>query len=193
MPAHADVAIGYGVFDLTLPRFCANLYAAGRVKRLIFTGGIGAGTGDLGGPEADIWREEVRRSHPALPTDAIIVENRSTNTAENINYTADLLRRHHPALTFGDGIKSALIVASPSRLRRVRLTMWKLQPAVTVFRALPSVDFDREHALYTRQGVNYVEHLVGEIDRIVAYPQRGWIAEEPVPGDVLVATAVLRR
>ena len=193
LPEHAvDAIIGFGVFDLALPRYCADLHAAGKAPRIVFTGGVGAGTGDLGGAEADVWRAETRRSHPTIPDDVFILENRSTNTAENIEYTSQLLAHQSPDLAFGHGIKSALIVASPSRLRRVRLTMWKLQPAVKVWRTSPATNFDRERALYARQGLDYLVHLVGDVDRIGRYPAQGWIAAEPLPADVLAAADVLR-
>ena len=190
--APADAIIGFGVFDLALPRFCAELYVRGMAPRIVFTGGIGGGTGNLGGPEADVWCAEVRRTHPEIPDAAFILENQSTNTAENVEYTAALLTRHHPHLAFGVGIKSAIIVASPSRLRRVQLSMGKRQPAIRVIRQLPRVDFTAEHALYERQGVDYFDHLAGEIDRLTTYAARGWIAAEPVPPEIVAAGDVLK-
>lgn len=193
LPPHAvDAIVGFGVFDLSLPRHCADLYAAGKAPRIIFTGGVGAGTGNLGGAEADVWRAEVRHSHPNIGDEVFILENRSTNTAENIAFTAKLLAEQRATLAFGVGIRSVLIVASPSRLRRVRLTMQKLQPTVSVWRTTAAADFDRERALYARQGVDYLGHLAGEIERIVRYPGLGWIVEEPVPAEVLAAAERLR-
>jgi uncharacterized SAM-binding protein YcdF (DUF218 family) len=189
----ADAVIGFGVFDLRLPQFCADLFSRGHARRIVFTGGIGGGTGDLGGPEADVWRADVLRTHPDIPDHAFIIENGSTNTAENIAFTAELLAKEHPGLTFGTGTKTAIIVASPSRLRRVRLTMAKLQPAVRVTRLLPRVTFENELSLYIGQGVDYLAHLIGELDRIATYPSRGWIVAEPIPADVLAAGEVLRR
>lgn len=190
--APCDAIIGFGVFDLGLPRFCGELYTRGIAPFIIFTGGLGAGTGSLGGPEADAWREALRASHPDIPEEHILTENRSTNTAENIAFTAELLRETRPSIAFGAGIRTAVIVASPSRLRRVRLAMCKLQPAVRVIRQLPPVDFDAEHALYARNGVDYLAHLTGELDRLVAYPKRGWIAPEPLPPEIAAAHAALR-
>lgn len=193
LPSSAcDAVLGFGMFDLRLPRFCGDLHAHGLARRIIFTGGIGAGTGDLGQPEADAWREELRRSHPAIPTGDVIIENRSTNTAENINHTATLLAREHPALAFGQGVRSALVVASPSRLRRVWLTLRLLQPAVQVTRCLPPTDYETEHGLYARQGLDYRDHLCGELDRLVDYPARGWVAAEPLPPEIAAAHEVLR-
>jgi len=190
--AKADAVIGFGIFDLALPQYCAELFTRGHARVIVFTGGMGAGTGNLGGPEAEAWRAEVQQSHPQLSNATFVIENRSTNTAENVGFTAEVLRETHPALAFGRGISSALLVASPSRLRRVRLTMRKLQPAVTVFRTSPSTTLAREQALYASHGIDYFAHLAGEIDRLVTYAERGWIAPEPVPRDVLVAAAALR-
>ena len=187
-----DAIIGFGVFDLGLPRFCGDLHRAGAAPRIIFTGGIGAGTGSLGGPEADAWRHALRRSHPEIPDAAVIVENRSTNTAENIALTAALLARDFPALTLGGGIRRAIIVASPSRLRRVLLTMRQLQPGVQCVRQLPPFTLEGETALYTANGVDYHAHLAGELDRLIDYPRRGWIAGEPLPPEIAAAHAALK-
>lgn len=189
-----DAIIGFGMFDLSLPVFCGELYAQGRVRRIVFTGGIGAGTGSLGQPEADAWRDALLRAYPDLPRERLITENRSTNTAENIDFTAALLARDFPEFSFGRGLRTALVVTSPSRLRRVKLTLQHLQPELRVTRCLPpATNFDREAALYANQGQDYIAHLAGELDRIVAYPARGWIAAEPLPPEITTAHATLAR
>lgn len=187
-----DAIIGFGMFDRSLPRFCADLYLQGLTPKIIFTGGIGAGTGDLGGPEADVWRDELRQAYPTIGDDAFILENRSTNTAENIRFTAERVARTHPDLTFGLGLRRAIVVASPSRLRRVRLTLWKLAPGVHVTRLLPRVNLDAEASLYARQGIDYLGHLIGELDRLATYPDRGWIVGEPLPASIETAGKILR-
>src|SRR5450759_4968089 len=73
--ASADAVLGFGMFDLKLPRFCGELYARGLARHIVFMGGIGAGTGDLGMPEADAWLAELRRSHPHIPQEHVITEN----------------------------------------------------------------------------------------------------------------------
>lgn len=186
-----DAVIGFGVFDLRLPRLCGDLYTQGLARRIVFTGGIGAGTGNLGGPEADVWRAVLAESYPDIPSDDVIVENQSTNTAENVTFTAALLERTSPALAFGQGLRRVLVVASPSRLRRVWLTLAQLQPALAVVRHSPDANFEFERTLYEAQGIDYLAHLAGEIDRIVAYGARGWIADEPLPGAVAAARALL--
>lgn len=194
LPAQpVDAIIGFGVFDLRLPSFCGDLFRAGVAPRLIFTGGIGAGTGQLGQPEADAWRQTLRRTHPEIHDDVVILENRSTNTAENIAFTAALLAREHSTLTFGLGLRTAIIVTSPSRLRRVRLTLRHLQPALRVTGLLPAHSFASEAQLYANNGFDYLDHLTGELDRIADYPSRGWIAPEPLPPTIAAVRAQLRK
>lgn len=192
-PAHpCDTVIGFGTFDLALAAFCGELHARGLARRIVLTGGIGAGTADLGRPEADAWRDEILRTHPHLDPRNIIAENRSTNTAENIEFTAALLARDFPELAFGRGLRTALVVASPSRLRRVKLTLRHRLPELRAWRSLPAADFDREFALHERKGIPYLPHLAGEIDRIRDYPTRGWIAPEPLPSEILAARHQLK-
>jgi len=189
----ADAVLGFGMFDLTLAMYCGDLYAQQRARRIIFTGGVGAGTADLGEPEADAWSAALFRAYPTLPPADVIVENRSTNTKENIAFTAALLARDLPELAFGRGIRTALIVSSPSRLRRVKLTMQLLQPHVRVTRQLPRTDFDHERALYESKHLDFIEHLAGELDRIIAYPARGWTVTETLPPAIANAHATLRQ
>jgi uncharacterized SAM-binding protein YcdF (DUF218 family) len=188
-----DAVIGFGMFDLTLPRFCGQLYEQGLVRRIVFTGGIGAGTGNLGGCEADVWRQVLARSHPTIPDADVIVENQSTNTGENVAFTSALLRRHSAGLAFGTGLSRVVVVASPTRLRRVGLTLRRQHPELQVTRLRPPVALEDDARLYVSQGLDYVRHMAGELDRIVDYPRKGWIVDEPLPEAVAAARQVLSR
>lgn len=188
----ADAVLGFGVFDLVLPLYCGRLFRSHHARHVIFTGGIGAGTADLGGPEAEVWGRELLRADPAFPTASLLLENRSTNTTENIQFTAEQLKRERPDLAFGVGIHSVLVVASPSRLKRVQLALRLWLPDLRVTRTLPPSSYLREQALYASKGHDYLAHLTGELDRLVSYPARRWIADEPLPAAVAEAHAVLR-
>ena len=187
-----DAVLGFGVFDLKLPRFCGELYVAGHARQIIFTGGIGAGSADLGQPEADAWYAELLRTYPHIPRDHIILENRSTNTSENIRFTTALLAQQYPALSFEHGIKTVIAVAAPSRLRRVRLTLKQMQPKLHILGQHADSSFDAELALYAGKGIDFVAHLVGELDRIVDYAAHGWIFPEPLPPPIAAAYHVLK-
>lgn len=192
-PQPVDAIVGFGTFDLSLPRLCGDLHLRGWAPLIIFTGGIGAGTADLGQREADAWRAELRRSHPEIAADRVILESRSTNTAENIRFTDELLVRVHPGREFGAGVREVIGVASPSRLKRVALTWKKLQSTVPLVRQRPAAaTYATEKALYAAKGFDYDAHLGGELDRIVDYAERGWIAAEPLPAEIFDARARLR-
>ena len=187
-----DAVIGFGTFDLHLATYCGKLYTDGRVRRIIFTGGVGAGTADLGQPEAMAWLAELRREFPLIPVTDVLTETRSTNTAENVRMTATLLAAAGPDWAIGYGVRRALIVASPSRLRRVKLTLQHLHPELVTDRSLPPSSFERERQIYEEKGLDYVSHLQGELDRLATYPARGWIAMEPFPAAIVAAHAILR-
>lgn len=188
--APCDAVIGFGHFDLSIPRRCAELVRSGAAKRIIFTGGIGAGTADLGRAEADAFLQELTRSDPELAHDAVI-ENRSTNTGDNIRFTRAVLESLSPPLRFGEEIRSVLLVATPCRQRRVWLTWQKLVPEVRAWNVPPATDYESLQALYWTKGEDIRQQLVGECQRIRDYPGRGWIAASEIPSSIADAAQTL--
>jgi len=188
-PSFADAAIGFGHFDLRIPRLCGELARGGKARTIVFTGGIGAGTGQLGGPEADAFLRELLRLFPELKR--VVTENRSTNTAENIRFTAELLQQSHPDLALGGGIRSAILIAHSIRLRRVRQTWRRLCPQVPAVGISPATDYATEAALYAKNGLSLTAQLGGEVDRLRQYPTRGWIEPIEIPPAIAAARAEL--
>jgi uncharacterized SAM-binding protein YcdF (DUF218 family) len=178
-----DAVIGFGHFDLGIPRRCLELLDQGLAKHILFTGGIGGGTADLGEPEAEAFLRLVRKEAPQH-ADRVIVESRSTNTAENIRFTEALLQRDHPSLAFGQGIRSVLLVATPCRQRRVWQTWLKLQPSVTACNAPPAASLEEITDLYAAKSQSILDQMLGEYQRIRDYPTKGWIAHHPIPQEI---------
>jgi uncharacterized SAM-binding protein YcdF (DUF218 family) len=113
-PAPADVAIvlGAAVWGTEpSPVFAARidhgvaLYRRVRVRRLVFTGGVGAGNRDA---EAEVGRR--RAIAAGVPDRQIAVETRSTITFENL--------REAKALLSAEGAPRVLIVSDPLHMRR---------------------------------------------------------------------------
>lgn len=180
----ADVIIGFGHFDLSIPRHCGELYIQGYAERIIFTGGIGSGTADLDQPEAQAFLKELCRSYPDILTEAVILENASANTSENIQFTRKKLEREFPDFTFGREIRSAILVANAYRQRRVWLTCRKQLTTITFINAPPNTTFEREYGLFTDKGLELPELLIGEVERFERYAEAGYIVAEPLPDDV---------
>lgn len=187
-----DAVIGLGHFDLAIPRYCLECVQKGHARQIIFSGGIGAGTADLGQPEADAFLEVLKHEVPEWASRAV-VENRSTNTAENFLFTESLLRERYPDLALGAGIRSVLLVATPARQRRVGLTWQKLFPNIPSWNAPVPHDWESLKALYQSKGEDLNQQLLGEYDRIRDYPARGWIAPVPIPPEITQAAEVLRK
>ena len=185
-PAAADAVIGFGHFDMKVPRRCLELYRQGRAPLIVFTGGKGAGTADLGRPEAHAFLEEVQRAG-GVPEKDVLVEDRSTNTGENLEATARLLQQHGRPLGSDGGIRSALVVANAYRQRRVFLTCRLLHPGVRFFNAPPDTSFDTERSMFAEKGQDLVALLVGEVRRLLEYPARGFCLPAEIPPEVLAA------
>lgn len=192
VPLKADLIIGFGHFDMEIPRQCGRLYEAGFAPRLLLTGGVGAGSANLGQPEGMAFFEVLQREFPDIPEADIVVESRSTNTTENITFSDAALRAADGDFCFGKGIRSVLAVASPYRQRRVALTMQKLYPDIMVINTPPTSTFVAQRALFALKGQDLVPLLAGEVERLEKYAALGYIAEEPLPPEIREAYAVLK-
>ena len=179
----ADIIIGFGHFDLSIAEKCLQLYQKGLSSKILLTGGIGAGTADLPKPEADAFYDHIRKIDPGIPEEAIIIENKSTNTAENIRFSNNLLKKEYE-LEFQKGIHSALIIANPYRQRRVDLTCKKLFPSVSYFNTPPTSEFETEKNKFAEKGFDLIFLLKGEIERIKEYGKNGWIQQTTIPAEI---------
>jgi hypothetical protein len=182
-----DAVIGFGHFDLNIPRHCIQWLREGRAEHVIFTGGIGAGTADLGKPEAEAFADVLLADAPEL-AERMIFENRSTNTAENLKFTAELLRSSWPEIE----LRSVALVATPCRQRRVWLTWMKHHPEVAAINQPVPASFEQTEALYASKGQDLISQLLGEWQRIRDYPAKGWITLDQIPDAVNDAAAALQ-
>jgi len=182
----ADAVIGFGHFDLKIPRRCLELHRSGLAPLIVFSGGMGAGTADLGQPEARAFLDEVR-AQGGVDEGAVVFEDRSTNTGENVEATTRLLKDEGRPFGSDGGIHTALIVANAYRQRRVDLTCRLHHPGVRWINAPPATSFDEEIAMYADKGQDLVPFLSGEMQRLRDYPARGFCLPADIPPEVLAA------
>ena len=189
--APADLIIGFGHFDRRIPHRCGEIWLAQRsgapASRILFTGGIGAGTADLGQPEALFFRDELRRAYPEIPTSAVLVEPDSSHTGENIAFSEALLRRLSPEACIERGIEHIVLVATPARQRRVFLACRKHWPHLQLSCAPPLSAFDADRDLFAAKGRDLETLLLGEMHRLLTYPALGYIVEPDIPSGVIEA------
>lgn len=110
----ADVALVLGaaaypakpspVFQARIDHAIA-LHRQGRVKRIILTGGFGKNAGYA---ESEVAKNYCLKM--GVPESAILLENRSTTTQQNLVEAEKIMRK--------EGLKTALIVSDPWHLKR---------------------------------------------------------------------------
>src|ERR1044071_7329940 len=87
----ADCILVLGSHDLRVADRGAELYLQGWAPLLIFSGGLGNLTRHIWNePEADQFARIALEK--GVPADSILIENRSTNTGENIVFSRQLLK-----------------------------------------------------------------------------------------------------
>jgi uncharacterized SAM-binding protein YcdF (DUF218 family) len=192
LPSRADVIVGFGHFDPKIPARCGELYRLGYASRLLFTGGIGAGTADLVQPEAIYFLEETRRRYPDIPERDIIVESESTHTGENVQYSLQRIEERGGVQGSGSGLQRVILVANAYRQRRVWLTWRHYAPGMEALNAPPETTFEDEWDLFKEKERDLIGLLVGEVYRILRYGARGFMIQVEVPEMILDAWSRLR-
>lgn len=174
-----DVGIGLGSHDLGVATFTAGLYHQGVIPRIVFTGANAPTTVErFPRGEAVHYREHAIEL--GVPDEAILVEPHATNTGQNIEYTRKLLADH------GIETHSAVLVSRPYQQRRAYSTAKKLWPELDVICASRPLPLDDYIA-----GIGDVDRvinmLVGDTQRIIEYPKRGFAIPQEMPAEVEAA------
>lgn len=183
-PKKSDIIVGFGSFDLKVPHRCAELYSQGFADKILFTGGIGAGTADLGKPEAQAFLDYIHDYFPQIPDVDIFIEDQSTNTGENLEISQKLLMSHNPPIDLRSGERSALLVTTAARQKRAELTWRKHFPKTTYYNCPPDTTLADDSELFNSKGLDLRQLVLNEIAKIDTYPARGFIAEEKIPDRV---------
>ena len=161
----------------------AELFLEGWAPLLIFSGGLGSITKNMwSDPEADRFARIAEGM--GVPPDNILIENRSTNTGDNVRFTRELLSQR------GVNIGRFIVVQKPYMERRSFATFRKLWPEVELVVTSPQVTFDEYLLNYSNRSLSVddvVSIMVGDLQRIKIYPERGFQIEQEIPVTVLDA------
>ena len=179
-----DAIFVLGSNDFDVPRYAIELYKDGFAPLLIFSGGVGNFTaGVFERAEADLFADIARAS--GVPEDALVLENTSTNSGENIQFTKNLLKER------GITLQSLIAVQKPFMGKRVQATLAKQWPeveALVTSAAANFVDYRGGHA-----STDEIIHvMVGDLHRLLTYPKLGFQIEIPIPAEVRAAYQHLR-
>jgi uncharacterized SAM-binding protein YcdF (DUF218 family) len=139
-------------------------------------------------PEADQFAKIALSM--GVPEEKILVENKSTNTSENVLFTKRLLaeRSINP--------ESFIMVQKPYMERRSYATFRKWWPEKEAIVTSPQVSFDEYLEKYTNPELtsdDVVSIMVGDLQRIKLYPAKGFQVYQEIPADVWAAYEELVR
>ncbi|WP_329518933.1 YdcF family protein [Spirillospora sp. NBC_01491] len=174
-----DAGIGLGSHDLGVATFTAELYHQGMIPRIVFTG-ANAPTTIERFPRGEAVHYREHAIDLGVPDEAILVETQATNTGQNIELTRKLLASH------GIEISSAILISRPYQQRRAYSTAKKMWPELEIIcasRPLPLDDYIESIGDVNR----VINMLVGDTQRIMEYPKRGFAIAQDVPAEVEAA------
>jgi len=183
----ADCILVLGSHDTRVAERGAQLLLDGYAPLILFSGGLGRLTEGLWTePEADRFAAIARQM--GVAEHQILVENRSTNTGENIALAYELLLKN------GVKVNQLILVQKPYMERRTYATFMKQWPGDPVGIAVTSPQLSFQE--YTRGSIateEVIHIMIGDLQRIHLYPRKGYQIDQVIPMEVWEAYQTLIR
>lgn len=171
-----DVVIGLGSHDLGVADAAVNLYQRGLAPLIVFTGGNSPTTRERM-PRGEAVHYGERAVELGVPKSAILLEPRAGNTAENFRFTRTVLEEAQVK------VSSALIVSKPYEERRSYATACHEWPGVEFISASTPMSLE-DYVDSIGDPRLVIDMLVGALQRLRIYPDRGFMVRMPIPAEV---------
>lgn len=177
--ARMDCILVLGSHDLRVAERGVEIYLQGWAPLIIFSGGLGNLT-------RHIWKEAEADQfakiaiEKGVSEEAILIENQSTNTGENILFTQRLLHEKNLDL------QSFIVVQKPYMERRSYATFMKHWPDKEVLVTSPQIPFEQ----YPNEQIpmdSVINIMVGDLQRIKLYVEKGFHIYQEIPENVWTA------
>jgi uncharacterized SAM-binding protein YcdF (DUF218 family) len=172
----SDCILVLGSHDTRVAKRGAELWLEGWAQLLIFSGGLGRLTKEMWTEtEAELFARIAKEM--GVPSTSILIENKSTNTGENILFTDRLLqaKKLNP--------KSFIVVQKPYMERRSFATFKKHWPDKELIVTSPQISFEN-YATKEIPMEKVIDIMVGDFQRIMLYPKKGFQIYQDIPPDV---------
>ncbi|CAF1138236.1 unnamed protein product [Didymodactylos carnosus] len=171
----SDCILVLGSHDLRVAEYAAELYLQGWAPLLIFSGGTGVLTKDWLESEADRFAQIARGK--GVPSSAILIENKSTNTGENIVFTQELLIKYKLSP------QTFIVIQKPYMERRSYATFKRHWPDRNIIVTSPRLSLE-EYPCNEISMENVINFMVGHLQRIKIYPEKGFQIYQEIPVNV---------
>ncbi|QJW89260.1 YdcF family protein [Spirosoma taeanense] len=185
----ADAILVLCSHDVRVAQRGAELFLEGWAPLLIFSGGLGVITRSMWSePEAELFARIALEM--GVPAECILIENQSSNTGENVLFTRQLLAERQPEL------ETFIVVQKPYMERRSFATFRQVWPEKQVIVTSPQDSFEEYLNKYSHPGLSpddVISIMVGDLQRIKDYPDKGFQIPQPIPDEVWAAYEALVR
>jgi uncharacterized SAM-binding protein YcdF (DUF218 family) len=172
----ADCILVLGSQDTRVAERGAELYLQGWAPLLVLSGGLGRLTKDTGTqPEAILFARIAMEK--GVPPQDILVEDQSTNTSENIVFTRRLLQQNNLSP------RRLLLVQKPYMERRSYATFLQQWPGMDVSVTSPALSLT-DYVTAELPMEKVINMLVGDLQRIKLYAEKGFQAYQYIPPPV---------
>lgn len=176
----SDCIIGLGCEDLNIAKIAVDLYFKGYGDKIIFSGGLGKVTRNIWNePEANKFAKYAVEN--GVPKEKIYVENKSTNTGDNFRFTKELIKQEKL------NVKTCIVVCKPYVEKRVEATLKKIMPECKGIVTSQNIEFEQYCNQYENEIGNrneVIEDLVGSVERMKVFAERGWQIQMDIPNTV---------
>ncbi|XP_071103045.1 uncharacterized protein SCO4629-like [Haliotis cracherodii] len=181
----SDVIIALGSNDLRVAEVASDLFLRGMADWIVMSGKSGLLTkGKWPKSEAEMFLDVATRK--GVPGDRIIVENQSTNSGENARFTYALLTMRNIT------VESLILVQKPFMERRAYATFMKQWPRpcniMVTSQNTSMMDYPNSDVGTL---ADVISVLVGDMQRLPLYAERGFQIVQEIPPDVWEAYNVL--
>ncbi|MFF8378883.1 YdcF family protein [Streptomyces sp. NPDC015661] len=178
-PRPYSVAIGQGSHDLGVADAAVALYKRGMAPLLVFTGASSPTTRERM-PHGETVHYQERAIGLGVPASEVMVDPRARNTGENIRFSRDLLNEA------GITVSSVLLISKPYEERRSYATARKLWPGVEIVSASSRMTL-QDYVDSIGDARLVVDMLVGALQRLLVYPEQGFVISQKVPAEVIAS------
>ena len=176
-PRKADCIVGFGNFNTDIARRAAELYHQGYAPKILFTGGLGRNTKSLfPEPEAVCFAKVAMAC--GVPEADILLEDKSTNTKENIDFMRRIFEER------GVAHDHVLGVHQPFMERRIVAALGVYWPELNFTVTSPQVTIPEYLASAKRQGMTEnaaISVIVGDFQRMDLYAKLGYQIPQEIP------------
>ena len=175
----ADAVVVLGSHDTRVAERGAELFLEGWAPLLVCSGHLGSLTSGIWArSEAEVFAEIA--AGRGVPRERILLESRSTNTGENVDFTRQLLAEK------GLTPRRVIAVQKPYMERRTLATFASRWPELEVVVSSPQVGFD-DYATGEIARDDVIHIMVGDLQRLIVYGRKGWSAPQQIPAEVTAA------